>query len=141
MDEVIGLSIADTSFLTKLLASFAILALFLGAIGVYGVLSYTVSQRTREIGLRMALGAPQRSVLGSALGKGVALVTCGVAVGILGAAAASRLLAGFLYGVNATDPIIFAAVGFFLVLVAAVASFVPARRASQIDPMVALRLE
>jgi putative ABC transport system permease protein len=141
MDEVIGRSIADTRFLTQLLAGFALLALALGAIGVYGVLSYAVSQRTQEIGLRMALGAPQRVVLGSALGKGIALVTGGVVVGIIGAAATSGLLAGFLYGVSATDPIIFAAVGLFLIVVATVASFVPARRASRIDPMLALRLE
>jgi len=89
----------------------------------------------------MALGAPQRVVLGSALGKGIALVAGGVAVGIIGAAASSRLLAGFLYGVSATDPITFAAVGLCLIVVATLASFIPARRASRIDPMVALRLE
>ena len=141
MEEVIGISVADSRFLTQLLTGFALLALVLGAIGVYGVLSYAVSQRTREIGVRMALGAPHGAVLRSALGQGIALVAGGVLVGILGAAAASRLLSGFLYGVSATDPMTFAAVGLFLMLVAVVASFVPARRASRIGPIEALRLE
>jgi putative ABC transport system permease protein len=141
MEDVIGISIADSRFLTQLLAGFAALALVLGAIGVYGVLSYAVSQRTREIGVCMALGAPQGAVMRSALGKGLGLVAGGVVVGILGAVAASRLLSGFLYGVSATDPLTFAAVSLFLMLVALVASFVPARRASRIDPVEALRLE
>ena len=141
MDEVIGSSVADSRFLTQLLAGFAALALVLGAIGVYGVLSYAVSQRTREIGVRMALGAPHGAVLRAALGKGIGLVAGGVVVGIIGAAAASRLLSGFLYGVSATDPTTYAAVGVFLLVVAVVASLIPARRASRIDPIEALRLE
>jgi predicted permease len=141
MDDVIGSSVADSRFLTQLLTGFAALALVLGSIGVYGVLSYAVSQRTREIGVRMALGAPHSAVMRSALGQGIALVTGGVVVGILGAAATSRLLSGFLYGVSATDPITLAAVGLLLMVVAVVASFLPARRASRIDPIVALRLE
>jgi putative ABC transport system permease protein len=141
MEEVIARSLGDFRFLTQLLTAFAGLALVLGAIGVYGVLSYAVSQRTSEIGIRMALGAPHGAVLRSALGQGVALVAGGVVVGILGAAAASRVLSGFLYGVSATDPMTFAAVGLFLMVVAVVASFIPARRASRIDPIEALRLE
>ena len=89
----------------------------------------------------MALGAPHRAVLRSAMGRGIGLVAGGVVVGIIGAAAASRLLSGFLYGVSATDPTTYAAVGVFLLVVAVVASFVPARRASRIDPIEALRLE
>ncbi len=141
MKDVVAQSLGDSRFLAQLLTAFAALALALGAIGVYGVLSYTVNQRASEIGVRMALGAPQGSVLASALGQGVALVAGGVVVGIAGAVAASRLLSGFLYGVSPTDPMTFVGVGVFLILVAVLASFIPARRASRIDPMVALRFE
>ncbi len=141
MEDVIGRSVADSRFLTQLLVGLAILALVLGAIGVFGVLSYTVRQRTREIGVRMALGAQQRTVLRAALRQGIALVTGGVVFGIAVAIVATRLLSGFLFGVSTTDPTTFVFVGVFLMLVSVVASLIPAIRASRIDPMVALRLE
>ena len=141
MEDVIGRSVADSRFLKLLLVGLATLALVLGAVGVFGVLSYTVSQRTQEIGVRMALGAPQKTVLRTALRQGIALVAGGVVLGIAVATVAARLLSGFLFGVSATDPTTFVSVGAFLILVAVVASLVPAFRASRIDPMVALRLE
>jgi len=141
MENVVARSLGDFRFFTQLLTAFAALALALGAVGVYGVLSYTVSQRASEIGVRLALGASSRAVLKSALGQGVALVTTGVVVGIVGALVTSRLLSSFLFGVSSTDPVTFVSVGLFLIVVAAIASFVPALRASRIDPMVTLRIE
>jgi predicted permease len=141
MEDVIGSSVADSRFLTQLLVGLATLALILGAVGVFGVLSYTVSQRTQEIGVRMALGAPHQSVLRAALQQGIALVAGGVVIGIAVAFVAARLLSGFLFGVSTTDPTTFVTVSVFLMLVAVVASLLPAIRASKIDPMVALRLE
>ncbi len=141
MEDVVAESLGDSRFLAQLLTAFAALALALGAIGVYGVLSYTVNQRASEIGVRMALGAPQRAVLKSAMAQGIALVAGGVVVGIAIALAAARLLSGFLFGISTTDPATFLTVGVFLMLVAVVASLIPAVRASRIDPMLALRLE
>jgi predicted permease len=141
MEDVVARSLGDSRFLTQLLTAFASLALVLGAIGVYGVLSYTVNQRASELGVRMALGAPQNAVLKSALAQGVGLVAGGVLVGIAVALVAARLLSRFLFGVSTTDPTTFVSVGVFLLLVAAVASLTPAIRASRIDPIVALRLE
>jgi len=141
MEEVIARSLGDVRFLTQLLTAFAALALVMGAIGVYGVLSYTVNQRAGEIGVRMALGATQKTVLRSALWQGMALVAGGVVVGCAVAIAATRLLSGFLFGVSTTDPTTFVSVGLFLMMVAVVACLIPAVRASRIDPMVALRLE
>jgi ABC-type antimicrobial peptide transport system permease subunit len=141
MEDVIGISVADSRFLTQLLVGLATLALVLGAVGVFGVLSYAVSQRTQEIGVRMALGAPQQTVLKAALKQGIMLVAGGVVVGTAIAVVAARLLSGFLFGVSTTDPTTFVSVGMFLLLVAALASLTPAIRASRIDPMVALRLD
>jgi ABC-type antimicrobial peptide transport system permease subunit len=118
-----------------------VLALLIAAIGVLGVLAFTVSQRTREFGVRMALGARQSQVLGMVLKEGIVLVTAAVLVGVLAAAFLSRFLADLLFGVSAPDATTFVAVAVGLTLVAVVAAYVPARRATRVDPMEALRAE
>ena len=136
-----GDSLAPSRLTTTLLAIFAALALTITATGLAGVIAYTVSQRTREIGIRMALGAAQRGVLGMILRQGLTLVLLGLLLGIGGALALSRLMDGLLFGVGATDPLTFIAVALVLLAVAAVACLIPARRATTIDPLVALRAE
>jgi predicted permease len=139
MEEGMALSAAQPRFQTLLLTAFAAIALLLAAIGLYAVLSYMVAQRTHEIGLRMALGAPRGSVLKLILNRGMSLAVVGVAVGIGIAALLTRFLASLLYGVKPLDPITFAAVAAVLLLVSAVASFIPASRAASLDPMKTLR--
>jgi putative ABC transport system permease protein len=117
------------------------LALLLAGIGIYGVVSYGAAQRTREIGVRMALGAKESDVLGLVLWDGLIVIGAGLAIGLLLAAAATRVIASFLYGVGATDPLTFVAVPLLLGAVALVASYIPARRAVKVDPLVALRYE
>ncbi len=117
------------------------MALALGAVGIYGVISCRVSRRTFEIGVRMALGARRREVLGMVLRQGLGMAVWGAILGILGALATARLLAGFLYGIAATDPITLGAVTFLMLLVAALACYLPARRATQVDPIQALRID
>jgi len=124
-----------------LLVVFALTALVLGAIGVYGVISHGVAQRTNEIGIRMALGARRGEVSRMVLGHGMFLATIGVLAGLGAAYSLSRVLSGFLYKVSATDPWTFAAVSMVMVLVGLLASYLPARRATRIDPLEALRYE
>jgi predicted permease len=141
MNEVVGSSLFAARMGAVLLATFGLLALLLAAVGLYGVMSYTVSRRTREIGIRMALGAQSGSVLRLVLNEGLRLVGSGVAAGLLIAAGATRLLASFLYGVNPLDATTFVAIPLVLALVALLASYLPARRAAKVDPMIALRYE
>ncbi|MGB8662359.1 MAG: FtsX-like permease family protein, partial [Candidatus Acidiferrum sp.] len=141
MEQVLSHSLAPRSFMMFLLGLFAALALVLASVGIYGVISFAVSQRTREIGVRMALGAHPRDVLRLILGEGLKLVLAGVVLGIIAALAMTRLLSTLIYGVSATDPLIFLSVVTLLVAVALAACFVPARRAMRVDPIVALRYE
>jgi putative ABC transport system permease protein len=140
-DTYLSEIVAQPRFNSLLLGIFASLALLLTALGLYGVLSYSVVQRTQEIGIRMALGAQGRDVLKLVLGQGMKLVLLGAGIGLAGAYAAAQLLEGLLYGVTATDPLTFAAVVGFLMVVALLACWIPARRATKVDPMIALRTE
>jgi hypothetical protein len=139
MSDLVDGSAARARFTMLLLATFAAVALALGGVGIYGVVSYAVTQRTCEIGVRMALGACGRDVLAMVLGEGGLLAAAGVTLGILVALAASRVLGGFLFGVRPHDLAVFLTVPALLGAVAIGACFVPARRASRVDPMTALR--
>ena len=141
MDEVISDSLAQRRFLVAMLGGFAGLALLLATIGIYGVISYLVAQRSHEIGLRMALGAQRRDVLQLVLSHGGKLALAGIACGLLASIGLTRLMKNFLYGVRATDPLTFTGVAILLMFVALLACYLPARRAMQVDPMVALRHE
>jgi putative ABC transport system permease protein len=141
MDQYVGASVAQPRFSMLLLAIFAGLALALTAVGIYGVMAYAVSQRTHEIGIRLALGAQQGDVMRLVLGYGVKLALAGVAVGIAAALALTRLLSSALYAVSPHDPLTFVAVALALMLVALAACYIPARRAMRVDPMIALRYE
>lgn len=141
VESVVDESMASTSFTVLLLGIAAGIALLLGAVGIYGVISFIVSRRTQEIGVRMALGAPARVVLRSVVGQGMMLTLLGIGVGVVGALALSRALASLLYGVTARDPVTFAGTALFLGLVAFLATWIPARRAARVDPVEALRAE
>jgi len=141
MQDVLAASLLRRKFTALLLAIFAGLAMLLAAVGLYGVMSYAVSQRRHEIGIRMALGADRTNVLQMVIKQGMVLVAIGLGLGLAISVAATRLMAGLLFGVSATDPIVFGAVAALLSAVALAANFVPARRASQVDPMVALRYQ
>src|SRR5579864_7692109 len=134
-------SMSQPRFSMFLLGSFGALALLLASIGMYGVISYSVAQRTQEIGIRMALGAERRNVFGLVLGQGVRLAGLGIGIGLMAAFGATRLMASFLYGVQPTDPFTFTAVSLLLVGIALLACYLPARRATRVDPIVALRYE
>ena len=141
MDQVFQQAISRERFQTFLLTLFAVLALLLACTGLYGLISFAVSQRTHEIGVRMALGAQQRDVLKLVINQGMLLTLIGLALGLVGALAAGRLLSGMLYGITATDTVTFVTVPAFLGAVAFVACYLPARRATKVDPLIALRYE
>jgi putative ABC transport system permease protein len=141
MDDVVSSSASGDRFNTLLLGAFAAIALLLTAAGIFGVLSYLVTQRTREIGLRMALGAQPEDVLRVVVGHGLRLVLFGLCIGVAAAFVVTRWMSSVLFDVKPTDPLTFAAVAALLTVVAFLASYVPARRAMRVDPMVALRYE
>lgn len=141
MEEIISDSISDRKFSMIVLATFAGLALLLSSVGIFGVISYLVGQRTREIGIRIALGAQRKDVLALVLGEGVRLAVVGAAIGVAAALGLTRLMASMLYGVSATDPLTFAGVSCVLLSVAMLACYIPARRAMRVDPNTALRYE
>ncbi|MDP9003526.1 MAG: FtsX-like permease family protein, partial [Verrucomicrobiota bacterium] len=141
MTTLLTTQLAQPRFNMMLLAVFAGVAMVLAAIGIYGVIAYSVTQRTREIGIRMALGAQKTQMLGMVLRQSLTLVLVGIAIGFLVALAATRVMATLLYGVGANDLSIYAVVIFLLSAAALLASYIPARRAMKVDPMVALRYE
>jgi len=141
MEQVLARSLATRGFILLLLSIFAATALLLSAIGIYGVMAYSVEQRAHEIGIRIALGASQGDVLGLVVRHGMTLAGIGVAIGLAVAFGLTRVLAALLYGVRATDPITFAAVATVLAAVALLATWIPARRAARVDPIIALRCE
>ena len=134
-------SLARRRFAMTALGLFALVALLLAAVGIYGVMSYSVAQRTREIGVRVALGASRRDVLGLVLRRGLLLAGLGIGAGLVGAVPLARVMSSLLYGVSASDPLTYAAISLLLALAALLACYVPARRATKVDPMVALRYE
>jgi putative ABC transport system permease protein len=141
MAERLSESLARRRFAMLALGVFALVAMVLAAVGIYGVMSYSVTQRTREIGIRMALGAQTKGVLTLIVGQGMLMAGVGVAIGLAGALAATRVMASLLFGVTATDPVTFVGIGLLLAAVAFFACYFPARRATKVDPMVALRHE
>ncbi len=141
MDAIVRSSIAMQHFSMMLLSAFAALALLLSCLGIYGLIVYVVGQRTHEIGVRIALGAVRKNVLWLILGHGAKMTAMGTAIGLMGAFGLTRLLSNFLFGVSSSDPITFCAVAILMIFVGLLASWVPARRATRVDPMVALRYE
>ena len=141
MDDLVSTSLAQRRFAMQVIGLFGVLALLLAGLGIYGVMAYSVSQRTREIGIRLALGASRGEILRWVLRQGINLTLVGVAVGVIGALAATRLLRSLLFGIAPTDLITYAGLALLLALVALLACYIPARRATKVDPLVALRYE
>jgi putative ABC transport system permease protein len=141
LESYVGLSVQGRKFALILIGAFAAIALTLSVVGIYGVTAYSVAQRTREIGIRIALGAQRGELLGLLLRQGMLLVACGVITGVIVSVALTRFLSTLLFDVQPTDPLTFASVVLLLVAVSAAACFLPARRAMRVDPVVALRYE
>jgi putative ABC transport system permease protein len=141
LNETVSASLAERRFSMEIIVMFAVTALLLAGLGIYGVISYMVSQRTHEIGIRVALGAQKWNILRIVVRQALGLAFAGAAVGLVGALIVSRLMAGMLYGVRPTDPLTFAGVALLLIVVALLACYFPARRAIRVDPLVALRHE
>jgi putative ABC transport system permease protein len=141
MDDVFSASVANTRLVALLFGAFSMFALLLASIGIYGVIAYSVAQRTHEIGIRLALGAQTRDVRRMIITQGMVLTLIGAVLGLAAAFAATRVMRGLLYGVSATDPLVFIAVSLLLTVVALLACYIPARRATKVDPMIALRYE
>ncbi len=141
MEDVLGASVAQRRLIMMLLSGFAGASLLLAAIGLYGVIAYGVSQRTHEIGIRIAMGGQARDVLQLVIGHGMKLALIGVGLGLIGSVALTRLLKTLLYGVSATDPITFTLIALLILCVALLACWIPARRATKVDPMITLRSE
>ena len=141
VDQIRDQAMGGRRLVSVLLGTFATVALILAGLGIYGVISYNVAQRTREMGIRAALGATERSLLRLILDRGVRLTLIGLAIGVAGAIGLTRLMATLLYGVGARDPVTMVSVGVILAGVAIAALYVPARRATRVDPVVALRYE
>jgi putative ABC transport system permease protein len=141
MNRRLDLSVAPQRMNVVLLATFAFIALVLAAVGIYGIMAHSVTQRTQEIGLRMALGAQLQDVLQMVLRSGMSLALIGIAIGLVGAFFLTRLMRTLLFGVTPTDAVTFASVAVILFVVALLACYIPARRATRVDPLVALRYE
>jgi putative ABC transport system permease protein len=141
LEQIVADSVGERRFQMFLLTLFGSVALLLAAVGIYGVMAYSVAQRYREIGIRMALGAQSSQVLRMVVSSGLRLAVIGVGIGVIGAVAVTQALKAALYQVSATDPITFVAVSLLLLGVAALASWAPARRAARVDPMVPLQAE
>ncbi len=139
MEDYVSRALAPTRFNLVLLGVFASVGLVLAMVGIYGVIAYTVGQRTQELGIRRALGAQPGAIVSGVLRQGMTLTLTGIAVGLVGAFAVTRFARSLLYEVTASDPITYAGVGLLLVAVSALACYLPARRAAKVDPMVALR--
>jgi putative ABC transport system permease protein len=141
LEELVARVQANRRFTTMMLVVFAVVALVLAAVGIYGVIAYSTAQRTQEIGIRVALGAQPRQVLAPVIREALVLAGSGIAVGLLGAVALTHVLASFLFGIRATDPLTFISMSLLLVLMALLASYIPSRRALRVDPLIALRPE
>jgi ABC-type antimicrobial peptide transport system permease subunit len=141
LDAVLSDSVQKVRFTMLLVGAFALAALLLGAIGIYGVMSYLVGQRLHEMGIRLALGAPVSGVLGLVVGRAARLAAAGAVVGLIAALLVTRSLGSLLYGISATDPVTFLSVPVLFVVVAMLASYAPARRATRVDPVTALRAD
>jgi putative ABC transport system permease protein len=141
MEQIVAASLKQRRVTMLLLGVFAGIAVMLASVGIYGVIAYSVARRTHEIGIRMALGAQRRDVLRLVVGRGAGLVLAGVALGVAGALALTRVMSSLLYGVGAADPPTLAATALLLTAVSLLACYVPARRATKVDPLAALRYE